>query len=102
MSSVDSARCNLANARLISAMENSPDEMARLEPGACVTESKGLYDKMQHTVITPKGKERRVDIECLALKVWRLPQPSFFGFTMEHSWETVSPKTQSPNFLPPP
>ena len=28
----------------------------------------GLYDKMQHTVITPTGKERRVDIECLALK----------------------------------
>ena len=42
--------------------------MARLVLGACVTDSKGLYDKMQHTVITPKGKERRVDIECLALK----------------------------------
>ena len=52
-----------------SIMENSPDEMARLMPVACVTDSKGLYDKMQHTVITPKGKERRVDIECLALKV---------------------------------
>ena len=51
-----------------SAMENSPDEMARLVPGACVTDSKGLHDKMLHTVITPKGKERRVDIECLALK----------------------------------
>ena len=46
-----------------SAEENSPDEMAQLVPGACVTDSKGLYDKMQHTVITPKGKERRVDIE---------------------------------------
>ena len=31
-----------------SAMENSPDEMARLVPGACVTGSKGLHDKMQH------------------------------------------------------
>ena len=51
-----------------SALEDSPDEMARLVPGACVTDSKGFYDKMQHTVITPKGKERRVDIECLALK----------------------------------
>ena len=51
-----------------SAMENSPDEMARPVPGACVTDSKGLYDKMQHTVITPKGKECRVDIECQALK----------------------------------
>ena len=42
--------------------------MARLVRGACVTDSKFLHDKMQHTVITPKGKERRVDIECLALK----------------------------------
>ena len=48
--------------------EISPDEMARLVPGACVTDSKGLHDKMQHTVITRKGKERRVDIEFLALK----------------------------------
>ena len=38
-----------------SAVENSPDGMARLVPGACVTDSKGLYDKMQHTVITLKG-----------------------------------------------
>ena len=29
-----------------SAEKNSPDEMARLVPGACVTDSKGLYDKM--------------------------------------------------------
>ena len=50
-------------------MENSShDEMARLVPGACVTDSQGLYYKMQHTVITPMGKERRVDIESLALK----------------------------------
>ena len=51
-----------------SVMENSPDERARLVPGACVKDSKGLHDKMQHTVITPKGTERRVDIECMALK----------------------------------
>ena len=38
-----------------SSMEKSPDEMARLVPGACVTDSKGLHDKMQHTVITPRG-----------------------------------------------
>ena len=50
------------------ATENSLDEMARLVPGACVTDSKGLHDKLQHTVGTPKGKERRVDIGCLALK----------------------------------
>ena len=35
-----------------SAIENFPDVL-----GACVTDSKRLYDKMQHTVITPKGKE---------------------------------------------
>ena len=29
--------------------------------------NKGLHDKMRHTVNTPKGKERRVDIECLAV-----------------------------------
>ena len=34
--------------------ENSPDKMAPLVLGACVTDSKGLYDKMQHTVLTPK------------------------------------------------
>ena len=76
-----------------SAEENSPDEMARLVPGACVTDSKDLCDKMQHTVITPKGKERRVDIECQALKDWRLPQPSFFGYTVEQNRETASDGT---------
>ena len=49
------------------ALEDSPDEMARQVPGACVTDNKGLYDEMQHTVITPRGKERRIDIECLAV-----------------------------------
>ena len=58
-------------------------KMARLIPGACVTDSKGLHDKMQHTMNILKGKERRVDIECLALKDWRLPQPSFSGYTVE-------------------
>ena len=33
-----------------------------------VTDSKDLHNKTQHTAITPKGKERRVDIECLAMK----------------------------------
>ena len=41
---------------------------ARLVPGACATGSKDVYNKMQHTMITLKGKERRVDIECLALE----------------------------------
>ena len=46
----------------------SPDEMARQVSGAGVTNCKGLYDKMQLTVITPKGMERRVDTECPGLK----------------------------------
>ena len=78
-----------------SAEENSPDEMAQRVPGACVTDSKGLYDKMQHTVITPKGKERRVGHRMIALKkgFGGLPQPSFFlGNTVEHNWETVLTK----------
>ena len=51
----------------VTALEDSPDEMARQVPGACVTDNKGLYDEMQNTVITPNGKERGIDIECLAL-----------------------------------
>ena len=63
-----------------SAEENSLDEMARLVLGACVTDSKGLFDKMQHTVITPKVKERRVDIECLALEEGlEISAANFFG-----------------------
>ena len=74
-------------------MENSPDEMARLVLGACVTGSKGLYDKVQHTVITPKGKERRVDIECLALKEGLgTSSTKFSGYTVERNWVTVLPK----------
>ena len=85
-----------------SAMENLSDEMARLVPGACVTDSKGLYDKMQHTVITPKGKERRVDIECLALEEGlETSSTKFFGYTVEHNWVTVLPKTQRRNRQPP-
>ena len=61
-------RCQWSEMFGNSVMENSPDEMGRLVPGACVTHSKGLWEKMQHTMTTPKGKERRVDIECLALK----------------------------------
>ena len=80
-------RCRLSGMLGNSAMEKSPDEMARLVPGVCVTGSKGLYDKMQHTVITPKGKERRVDIECLALKEGlENSQPSFFSGTQ---WSTA-------------
>ena len=83
-----------------SAMEKSPDETARLVLRACVTVSKGLYDKMQHTVITPKGKERRVDIECLALQegLETCSTKFFFVYTAEHNWVTVLPKTQRRKF----
>ena len=33
-----------------------------------MTDNRSLCDKMQHAVITPKKKERRVDIKCMALK----------------------------------
>ena len=42
--------------------------MARLVLGACVTDSEGLYGKLHHTVTTPKRKECRVGLECLALE----------------------------------
>ena len=35
---------------------------------ACVTDSERMQDKVQRTVITPLRKERRDDVECLALK----------------------------------
>ena len=61
--------------------------MARPVPGACVTDSKGTLVRMQHTVITPKGKECRVDIECQALKdgLEDFHEPSFFWYTVEHN-----------------
>ena len=50
-----------------SSVDHSPDSMAGVVLRACVMDSKGLYDKMQHIVITPKGDERRVDVECVWL-----------------------------------
>ena len=66
--------------------------MVRLVPGACVTDSKGLHDKMHHTVIAPKGdKWRRVDIECWALKEGLETSSTkfFFLYIVEHNWITV-------------
>ena len=80
------------------ALEKSTDEMVRHTPGACVTDSKGLYGRMQRTAITPEGKERRVDIECLVLRE-RLGFSSanfFSGYTtVERSLGTVLPKTRT-------
>jgi hypothetical protein len=33
-----------------------------------VSDSKGVFDKCKQLVITPKGKEKRVDVEALAFK----------------------------------
>ena len=38
------------------AVEHSPDKMAGMVSGSYVADSEGLYDKMQHTMITPQGK----------------------------------------------
>ena len=48
-------------------------------------------------------RQRRVDIECLALKegLERLFQPSFSGNTVERNWVTVLPKIQRRNRLLP-
>ena len=83
------------------AMENSSDEMARLVLGSCVTDSKRLYDKMQHTVISPKGKDRRVDIECLALKEGLETSSAKFFWVRSGAQlgRRVSPKTQRRNLL---
>ena len=45
-----------------------PDPHVRAVKAAIVIDSKGVYDKCQQLVITPKGKERRVDIELLSFK----------------------------------
>ena len=45
-----------------------PDLLLRGLPGVCVTDSKGLYDKLRTVVFSPKGKEKRVDIEAMTMK----------------------------------
>ena len=61
------------------ALENSPDEMARLGLGACVK---------QHTLVTPKGKDRRVDIECgFARRVGSFHSQAFLGTQWSEVWE---------------
>ena len=36
---------------------DSPDEHVRKVVGCVITDSRNVYDKLQHTVLTPKGKE---------------------------------------------
>ena len=72
----------------------SPDEMARLVSGAGVTHCKGLFDKMQLTVITPKGMERRVDTECPGLKAGLEASSAklLSWYTVERNLESVCQK----------
>ncbi|CAK0796441.1 unnamed protein product [Prorocentrum cordatum] len=46
---------------------NPEDTLAKL-PGAVVVDAKGLYDKLQTTVCTFRGKEKRTDVETMTLK----------------------------------
>jgi hypothetical protein len=45
-----------------------PDDHVKKVVGVVVTDSRNVYDKMQKTMITPKGAEKRADIEILCLK----------------------------------
>ena len=45
-----------------------PESVMRQLPGAVVTDSKGLFDKLQTVVCTPKGKGKRIDVEAMPLK----------------------------------
>ncbi|CAK0867406.1 unnamed protein product [Prorocentrum cordatum] len=46
---------------------NPEDALANL-PGAVVVDAKSLYDKLQTTVYTFRGKEKRTDVEAMTLK----------------------------------
>jgi hypothetical protein len=44
------------------------DELISKTPGIVITDSRNVYDKLKHTVLTLKGAEKRTDIEALCLK----------------------------------
>ncbi|CAK0839942.1 unnamed protein product, partial [Prorocentrum cordatum] len=46
---------------------NSEGTLSQL-PAALVVDAKGLYDKLQTTVYTFRGKEKRIDVEAMTLK----------------------------------
>ncbi|CAK0848438.1 unnamed protein product [Prorocentrum cordatum] len=46
---------------------NPEDTLAKL-PGAVVVDAKGLYDKLQTTVYTFRGKKKRTDVGAMSLK----------------------------------
>ena len=48
--------------------EWSPDETVNKVPGALVSDSRNLYDRLSSTILTLGGAEKRSDIETLCLK----------------------------------
>ena len=71
----------------ITALENSLDEMARLVPGACVTDSKGsVRQTTTHSDHSEReGASRVRRVPALEGKVGIFPQSSFSRYTVEHS-----------------
>ena len=45
-----------------------PDECVGQTPGALVTDSRNVFDRMQQPYISPTGEQKRVDLELLMLK----------------------------------
>ncbi|CAK0895531.1 unnamed protein product, partial [Prorocentrum cordatum] len=60
----------------------SPEGVLRRPPPAVVVDSKGLYDKLQTTVYTFRGKEKRTDVEAMTLKLRMC-------FNNGHRWKLV-------------
>ena len=45
-----------------------PEQHVRLTPGVLVTDSRNVYDRLEKPYVTPKGAQKKIDIELLALK----------------------------------
>ena len=46
----------------------APEDHVRLVPGILVTDSRNVYDRLIRPYITPKGAQKKIDIELLSLK----------------------------------
>ena len=71
-----------------------PDEMARLVPGACVTDSKGLYDKNATHGHHSQMQGALCGYRLLGFegRIGDILSKVFFGYTVERNWVTVLPK----------
>ena len=45
-----------------------PDDLVRSVPGILVTDSRNVFDKVDKPYITPKGAQKKIDIELFAIK----------------------------------